>query len=351
MVAMVAFMDDIFASWGGSGGLSTALRVHEAEPLARDRGWMDRGEAADRRPAEPMQFGLFRNEAGERPYALFVPPGPSDEPRPLLLMLHGCRQTARSFARATRMNHWAARAGCIVVYPEQSSRANGSMCWNWFSEADQHRGAGEPAILAGLVEDIAGRFAVRRDAIFAAGLSAGAAEAAILGAAYPDLFAAIGVHSGLACGAASDLVSALVAMRRGGEDRGPALRSADGSSPRAPRAIVFHGDRDQTVHPLNGDQVVAQVLNGAAHRTLVARGAVAGGHDWTCSRHVDDAGRVLAESWTIHGGGHAWSGGAAGEPFSDPMGPDASEAMLAFFLGAQAPALPGNQPAARALSG
>ena len=171
--------------------------------------------------------------------------------------------------------------------------------------------------------------------VYVGGLSAGAAAAAIMGATYHDLYAAIGVHSGLACGAAIDLPSAFVAMRQGGG-------SDDGviPGPLVP-TIVFHGDRDITVHPNNGDQILEQSIRTSSTQKQVHRGRVPGGHAYTRTIHTDASGRGIIEHWNIHGAGHAWSGGSPAGSYTDPRGPDATREMLRFFLEHSLPQQPG----------
>jgi poly(hydroxyalkanoate) depolymerase family esterase len=271
----------------------------------------------------------FSGAQGSRPYKLYVPSGYRDgQPAPLVVMLHGCLQSPDDFAAGTRMNEAAERQGCLVAYPAQTSAANSSRCWNWFNPADQRRDGGEPAIIAGIVRQIMASYAVDPRRVYVAGLSAGGAEAAILAEVYPDLFAAVGVHSGLACGAASDMSSAFVAMRAGtGQRRG---RSAGAARPIP--AIVFHGDRDTTVHPSNGDAVIAHARPDGALRTRVEQGRVAGGHGYTKTLTTEADGRTLLEQWVIHGAGHAWAGGSPSGSYTDPQGPDATAEMLRFFM-------------------
>ena len=164
--------------------------------------------------------------------------------------------------------------------------------------------------------------------VYVGGLSAGAAAAAIMGATYNDLYAAIGVHSGLACGAAIDLPSAFAAMRQGG---GSDDRIIPGDGPTVP-TIVFHGDRDNTVHPSNGDHVLEQSMQTTRTKKKVHHGRVPGGHAYTRTIHTDASGRGIFEHWNIHGAGHAWSGGSPAGSYTDPRGPDATREMLRFFL-------------------
>ncbi|TNC74966.1 extracellular catalytic domain type 1 short-chain-length polyhydroxyalkanoate depolymerase [Rubellimicrobium roseum] len=283
-------------------------------------------------PSQPdgarFEEHVYANAAGSRPYKLYVPSTLDDSPRPLVVMLHGCTQSPDDFAAGTRMNELAEEFGLLVAYPAQTQAANMSRCWNWFNAADQQRDRGEPSLIAGITRTIMERHPVDPARVYVAGLSAGGAKAAIMAATYPDLYAAVGVHSGLACGAARDMGSAFAAMRQGGATPDPLARP-DGE--RAP-TIVFHGDRDRTVHPVNGDQVAAQATAGTRHRIEVSRGRSSGGMDFTRTIHHDEAGLGRLEQWVLHGAGHAWSGGSPAGSYTDPRGPDASREMLRFFL-------------------
>jgi len=248
-------------------------------------------------------------------------------------MLHGCKQTPDDFANGTRMNELADERQFFALYPEQTHAANHSRCWNWFKRSDQSRDQGEPAILAGMTREIMLRYRIDPIRVYVAGLSAGGAMAAVMGAAYPELYAAVGVHSGLACASAYDLPSAFAAMR--GATTATSGRTRDSTTTAvAIPTIVFHGDRDKTVHPRNGEQVVSQSVqqNGPSRVDASAEhGAVPRGHTYTRTVHRDSAGRVVVEHWLVHGGGHAWFGGNSRGSYTDPKGPDAAREMIRFF--------------------
>ena len=298
-------------------------------------------------PSDPGRFtaGSYTDPAGTRAYKLYVPSRYTGQAVPLVVMLHGCTQTPDDFAAGTRMNRLAEGATFLVVYPAQAGSANRSKCWNWFQPADQQRGRGEPSIIAGITRQVMARYQVDAQRVYVAGLSAGGAMAMIMGVTYPDLYAAIGVHSGLAYGAAHDLTSAIAAMQHGGPDplrRGNRFWEAGGVFARIVPTIVFHGDRDTIVNPRNGDQVLAQwtaamtaggrsTTSGTDQRITVSRGQVPGGRAYTRAVYHDLRGQAVLEQWLIHGAGHGWSGGSPGGSYTDPKGPDASREMLRFF--------------------
>ena len=267
----------------------------------------------------------FTAAAGTRGFKLFEPAG-FEGALPLVVMLHGCTQDPDAFAAGTRMNALAEAQGFYVLYPAQAPRSNAQRCWNWFSAADQRRGQGEPALLAGMTRHVMATHPIDPDRVWVAGLSAGGAMAAILAREYPDLFAAAGVHSGLPPGAAQDVVSAFAAMKSG---------SSSAPSPVAGAPlIVFHGDADATVNALNGSLLVDAALAGApaqAHRETFAAGAAAHAFTRTIYAPPDGIGPSRAEHWVVHGAGHAWSGGDAAGSYTDAAGPDASREMLRFF--------------------
>jgi len=261
---------------------------------------------------------------GSRHYRLYVPARQPETPMPLIVMLHGCTQSPEDFAIGTGMNGLAEEFGCLVAWPAQPQGANVQKCWNWFRPEDQARDRGEPALLAGIVRDILRDHPADADRVYVAGLSAGGAAAAILGAAYPELFCAVGVHSGLPVGGAKDVPSAFAAMRSGSKGKAQA---------RPVPAIVFHGLADGTVHPSNGEAVVQQALQaGDGFKRSRVSGTSEGGRAYRLTRHEDPEGRSISEHWEIEGAGHAWAGGQPGGSYTDPQGPDASREMVRFFL-------------------
>lgn len=267
----------------------------------------------------------FSCAEGSRDYALYLPAAHADGPRGLVLMLHGCTQDADDFARGTDMNRVAERHGLIVAYPEQNRAHNAHGCWNWFRPGDQSPGRGEPEILAGLARELATEFRIEKGRVFVAGLSAGGAMAAILGVTHPELFSAVGIHSGLPHGAAHDVASAFAAMRG---DAGTA-RTPSGQ---AVRTIVFHGSADPTVHASNADRIVAAATSGAPAILSRERGRSGDGRAWSRTIASTSDGISLVEDWRIDGAGHAWSGGAVAGSYTDPAGPDASAEMARFFM-------------------
>lgn len=273
--------------------------------------------------------GHYSHGGRQLAYRLYVPPGTAFEAGPpaLVLMLHGCTQGPEDFAAGTRMNDLARSAGVLVLYPEQTQHANSHKCWNWFKASHQQRGRGEPALLAGLTRQVMADHGVDAARVYVAGLSAGGAMADIMGRTYPDLFAAVGVHSGLAAGAASNLPSALEAMRKG-------AASSASSGPSVCPVIVFHGDADTTVHHDNGAAVVQAARNAQSIKDgpRVTQGHAPNGQRFTRCVYVAADGSTAIEHWQLHGASHAWSGGSAAGSYTTPDGVDASAEMLRFFL-------------------
>jgi poly(hydroxyalkanoate) depolymerase family esterase len=314
-------------AWASKRGAMPAARQHIEDVEVKET------ERPDSKTPGRFLSGSFSNRAGTRAYRLYVPSKVDDNPLPLVVMLHGCKQNPVDFAAGTRMNELAEERGFMVLYPAQTQRDNGSNCWNWFNRSDQRRDHGEPSIIAGMTEKIMREHRIDPDRVYVAGLSAGGAMASILAAGYPDLYAAVGIHSGLPAGCAHDVPSAFGAMKGGQHIH---VRPYAHSVP----AIVFHGDRDRTVHPDNGCQALAQcmgmsVATWRAHagsgNVRVNRGRSENGRSYTQTIFRSDDGNTSAEHWVVSGAAHAWSGGSSAGSYADPKGPDASAEMLRFF--------------------
>jgi len=296
--------------------------------------------------------GVHTHGATTRAYKLYIPPGDVGPQPALIVMLHGCTQDPDDFAAGTGMNERARERGFFVLYPAQSQDANPSRCWNWFKHNHQQRGRGEAGLIAALTEAIVNAYGIDPQRVFIAGLSAGGAMAAVVATAYPEIFAAVGVHSGLPPGVAADFPQALAAMR--GETAAPGGRFADISQLGTMRGdiapahttlptIVFHGDHDRTVHPGNAERVVEAMLGGSITATRpgsvhsvggssVEHGMSAHGRHYTRTIYSGEDGQAVAERWVIHGAGHAWAGGRVEGSYTDAQGPDATSEMLRFFF-------------------
>jgi poly(hydroxyalkanoate) depolymerase family esterase len=311
----------------------SAFDVEDAEVHAAEDAPSSHGKEGGR-----FLSGTCTNRAGTRSYKLYVPSTYRGEALPLVVMLHGCKQNPDDFAAGTGMNRLAEQHNCLVLYPGQAVKANGSNCWNWFSPADQRRDQGEPSIIADMTRQIMKEYSVDSERVYVAGLSAGGAMAAIMASRYPDMYAAVAIHSGLPVGSAHDVASAFGAMKGGMPGgHGPALSPSRQPVP----VIVFHGDRDHTVHPDNGRKALAQCMgmateNGLAERmprnSRTEKGKTAQGRAYTQTVFLDEDEQAVAEQWIIHGAGHAWSGGSKAGSYTDPKGPDASAEMMRFFL-------------------
>jgi poly(hydroxyalkanoate) depolymerase family esterase len=292
--------------------------------------------------------GQFTDEYYDgRLYKQYVPTSyDGSSPVPLVVMLHGCTQSPGGFAGETGMNEVAEQEGFVAIYPDQTGSANTNECWNWFEPADQTRGSGEPALIAGMTQQTIADYAIDTDAVFAAGFSAGGAMVPIMAAAYPDIYRAVAVHSGLEYDAADSLIEANTAMTSGGPDpqqKGRDAYEAMGSRARPVPTIVFHGTSDYTVDTVNGQQAAEQATQTA---DLAADDTDDGsvpssptstttkqstGHSYTISRYADDSGEPVVAKYIVDGMGHAWSGGTQGGAYTDPDGPDASRIVWDFF--------------------
>ena len=278
----------------------------------------------------PASGGMTRHQYtgknGTLEYLLHRPEGAATG-LPLVIMMHGCTQSPEDFALGTGMNRLADELGVMVAYPRQTQRANAQKCWNWFRPGDQLRDQGEPALIAGATREIIAQYGADPERVYIAGLSAGGAAAAIMAAQYPDIYAAAGIHSGIACGIAQDVPSAFAAMKQGAGTKKPSAKT-----PFVP-VITFHGDRDNTVNEVNSSEIAAAAFTLiGAESTTISHSETLGGRACRIDKTTDKAGRSLIEQWTIHGAGHAWSGGNGAGSYADASGPDASREMLRFFL-------------------
>jgi poly(hydroxyalkanoate) depolymerase family esterase len=281
---------------------------------------------------------------------VYTPDGYTPEQRvPMVVMLHGCTQTPADSAAGTAWNPLADREAFVVVYPEQSSADNPLSCWDWFLPEHQLRGSGEAGVIGGISQQVIAsdtRWNIDPDRVYVVGMSAGGAMAVLLGATYPDLYAAVAVHSGLEYQAATDASAAQPAMANGGPDpvhQGQAAFDAMNGHARFVPTIVSHGTADLVVNPINGDQVVQQWIEtnrlasnntyqpDFTHPAQVDNRQVPDGHAYTVSTWNDNQGNVVQEYWRITDMNHAWSGGSVLGSFTDPRGPDATEAIWTFF--------------------
>ena len=277
--------------------------------------------------------------AGTRKYKLYIPSGyDATSSYPLVVMLHGCTQDADDVARGTGLNSIAEEKRVLVAYPEQPAASNLMKCWNWYEPVNQRRDEGEPAIIAAIAQEIASGYSVDRRRIYVAGLSAGAAMALSVAYSYPDIFAAVGIHSGIALGAASSITEGMAAMQRGAPPTTPLpeiARRTMGNNCRFVPGIVFQGGTDRVVNFANARNVVDQLkgLHGnpaAMELSLDSKGTSEGGYHFT--RSVYGKGPNVVEAWVVDELGHAWSGGSTAGTYTDPKGPNAGREMFRFFL-------------------
>lgn len=277
----------------------------------------------------------FTCGAGTREFKLYVPASAPERPQGLIVMLHGCTQNPDDFASGTNMNAVAETHGLLIAYPAQTRASNASSCWNWFEAGHQLRDSGEPAILAGLTRKLIKEFGIDRGQVYVAGLSAGAAMAVIIGETYPDLFSAVGVHSGLPYQSAGNVMSALAVMRG---SAGAAVfgrtKEPDANAKRV-RTIIFQGSADRTVHPSNAKRILDAASNRAKREKQTTESGSRNGRRFTQTVIASEDGHPVVESWMIDGAGHAWSGGKVSGSYTDAKGPDASREMVRFFLNAK----------------
>lgn len=281
----------------------------------------------------------FKSEAGERQYWLYVPATHAPaKPAALIVMLHGCTQDGPDIARGTRLNEWADREGFIVVYPQQSATVQAQKCWNWFNPQHQGRDAGEPAIIAGITREVMKHHSIDTSRVFLSGISAGAAMAGLVAAAYPELYSALALHSGPEFLAATNVGDALKVMKAGGPDpagQGTLAFKAMAERARTMPVIVFHGAKDAIVMPVNGEQAARQWVatndhadDGSANGSLKLETSRGQGYEKTVAA---GKGRARIEYWLIDELGHAWSGGSPSGSYTDPNRLDATAEMIRFF--------------------
>jgi poly(hydroxyalkanoate) depolymerase family esterase len=344
-------------SAGGAGGAEGAAGAGSGLRLPALAGGMPaltggRGAGAapvETPPADTPGGTWDRMDHGGRPLYVYTPPDLADDaPVPLVVALHGCTQTASTFAAGSLLDRAADRHGFVVAYPEQSREHNPQCCWNWFTAANQARGGAEPAFVAAATRALVagrGRVAIDPAQVFVAGMSAGGAMAAVMAATHPDVFAAVAIHSGLAYGCARNVPSATSAMARGVGDPdalGRAALAAMGAHARPVPALILHGTADGIVCPVNGAHAARQwvVTNALAAGAgadadrppaVVGERATPGGRAATRRTWTGADGGTLVEHLEIDGLGHAWSGGAPGGSYTDPRGPSAADEIWRFF--------------------
>ncbi|HMJ34295.1 MAG TPA: PHB depolymerase family esterase [Baekduia sp.] len=287
--------------------------------------------------------GTYTGSAGALDYQAYVPSTyKAGTAVPLVVALHGCTETADVFRQLTRWDALAEAKGFIVVFPQQSHSGNNLECWNFFQQAHMARDQGEPALIAGITQWVQQHYTVDPHRIYVNGLSAGGAMASVMAATYPDLYAAAGIGSGCeyaataACAGykSADPVAA-----------GQQAYQAMGSHARPMPVILFEGDQDTTVPPVNAQQLVQQwqvtddYADGGGkdgsvpvQPTAVTHGTSSGGQGYTVTTYSDRDEGELMQSWLVAGMGHAWSGGCGCQQYSDPAGPDETAAMYTFFM-------------------
>jgi poly(hydroxyalkanoate) depolymerase family esterase len=293
------------------------------------------------REARSSSFLVLRQR--ELAYRLYLPTASGNAERlPLLVMLHGCNQTALEFAEGTRMNSAAAQRRCAVLYPEQSKKSNSLRCWNWF-EPDSLVGHGEAALLVQAMLHVIERYPIDAARVYVAGLSAGGAMAAVLCATHGNLIAACAIHSGVMFHAATSSLQAFQVMRRGAKlpltQIAPSTAGQHRAGLRLVPSLIIHGSADETVNPVNAEQMVEQTRLLAERLNAADAPPTLGSEVWRESggrqyrqQDLTLGSMVLLRSVLIDGLGHAWSGGDGRYRFFDPAGPDASRLVLEFVL-------------------
>jgi poly(hydroxyalkanoate) depolymerase family esterase len=294
--------------------------------------------------------GVFTSDAGSRRWRLWVPAGYDGRTRlPLVVLLHGCTQDPDDIARGTRVTEQADKLNLLVLLPEQPASANPKKCWNWYDAAHQHRDAGEPSLIAGTTRQTLGGWSVDSQRVYVAGVSAGAAMASVMAIAYPDVYAAAGLHSGIPYRAAANVMEGVAAMSRGASD--PTALGTTAIADMGPRAraipvIIVQGAADPVVKPVNAEHTrdmwlaMNDLSLGADARKAAPAGPMSeqryesGGLRVIESCYRSRAGKTGCDVITlfIDGLGHAWSGGSRAGTFTDERGPDATEAILRFLL-------------------
>ena len=326
--------------------LAAAVGALDASPVASGGGAAPVTATAAAPAGSRVVRGVFRNAAGERPWALYLPDAAAPAAgRPLVVMLHGCTQDADDIARGTRLHELAARHGWMVLYPEQPALYNLRKCWNWYDPAHQQRDAGEPSLIAGMTSQAVVDHGGDPSRVYLAGISAGAAMASLVAAAYPEQYAALALHSGLVHTAARNVMDALGVMQRGVPSPEPFAQqalAAMGGHARAIPTLVLHGESDAVVAPINGAQAAKQwfltnalakgqpldTTSGGTDRTVNEEG----GYRVTRSTYRAKDGAPLSYLVMVRELGHAWSGGASDGSFTDPRGPSASALVIEFFV-------------------
>ncbi|MDR6859599.1 PHB depolymerase family esterase [Variovorax guangxiensis] len=284
-----------------------------------------------RPPAGPGQWisGVAMGAGGLRRFRLYRPPDVKfGERLPLMVMLHGCGQDAKSFATSTRMNRIAARERFLVLYPEQDRMSNAQGCWNWF-DTSSGRAYGEAALIMKAIDQVCLMYPVDRTRVAVAGLSAGASMAALLVTRHPDRFKAVVMHSGIPPGTAHSPLSALGAMH-GHRATKPLLTTPATMAASWPPLMVIHGTLDRVVAASNGHAAVQAWADAAGARASRERSVQRGSRYPANVTDFKRKGHTVATLVEVARLGHAWSGGAARQPYSDGQGPDASRMTWAF---------------------